>query len=297
MFVIKRDGSQEELDIMSIRKQTQPACEGLEGVSYEELELSTHLFFKDGIKTEEIQQALIDTARDKVSIEQPNWSYVAGRLTLYDLYHKIKKEYGKKGYSGDIYSYISLKDYIEHNDSILSEWKEKYTNNEIEELNKCIDSKRDLLYNQSQMGVLLKMYLAKLNGNISELPQHMHMAIAMFIMQNEKSNRIQLVKDLYDSLSNLYWINPTPINSNGRLNSGSLISCLITTPDDNSESIMSKVKEVAIGSRSGSGWGVCLSKLRSLGSVISGRPNSGGGKVPFMKLLEYTCLAFNQGGK
>ena len=297
MFVIKRDGSQEELDIMAIRKQTIPACEGLDGVSYEELELSTHLFFKDGIRTEDIQRALIDTARDKVSADSPNWSYVAGRLTLYDLYHKIKKEYNKKGRSGDIYSYITLQNYIEHNECIFSDWFSKYSKEEIEELNKCIDSSRDLLYNQSQIGILLKMYLAKKDGNISELPQHMHMAISMFIMQNETNNRLEYVKELYNSLSNLHWINPTPINSNGRLNSGTLISCLINIMDDNRESIMNKIREIAIGSAQGAGYGVCMSKIRSLGSTIAGRPNSSGGKVPFMKMVEYTCLAFNQGGR
>ena len=89
--VIKRDGRVERLDITKIQKYTSAACEGLENVSQSELELDAKIQFRDGITTEEIQQTLIKTAVDKIDIDRPNWTFVAARLFLYDLYHKVSR--------------------------------------------------------------------------------------------------------------------------------------------------------------------------------------------------------------
>ena len=93
MQVRKRNGTLQELDISQVRKQTIPACEGLNNVSYEELELNAKIMFFDGINSEDIQKALIKSARNLVSIEQSDYTYVAARLALYDLYHNIKRVY------------------------------------------------------------------------------------------------------------------------------------------------------------------------------------------------------------
>lgn len=297
MQVIKRDGTKEELDISNIRKQTIPACEGLKGTSYEELELSAQIAFKDGIKTTDIQQILIDTARNKVDIDVPNWTYVAQRLSLYDLYHNIKRYYDKKE-SGDVYSKVTLLMYITKNKSIFSDWYTKYTDEEIEELQKEIDPTRDLLYDNAGFELMKKMYLAKKNGNIVELPQYMHMGIAMFCMQNEdRSKRLQLIKDYYNITSKLLYVNATPINANARLNMGSYISCILTTIEDSTTSIMDVATELAFASRNGSGVGVDISRIRSVGSSIGSNVNAAGGKIPFIKIYNDIALAWNQCGR
>lgn len=297
MQVIKRDGTKEELDISNIRKQTIPACEGLKGTSYEELELSAQIAFKDGIKTTDIQQILIDTARNKVDIDVPNWTYVAQRLSLYDLYHNIKRYYDKKE-SGDVYSKVTLLMYITKNKSIFSDWYTKYTDEEIEELQKEIDPTRDLLYDNAGFELMKKMYLAKKNGNIVELPQYMHMGIAMFCMQNEdRSKRLQLIKDYYNITSKLLYVNATPINANARLNMGSYISCILTTVEDSTKSITDVMTELAYASRNGSGVGVDISRIRSVGSQIGTKSNAAGGKIPFIKIYNDIALAWNQAGK
>lgn len=297
MFVVKRDGKQKELDISQVRKQTIPACEGLKNVSYEELELNAKIMFYDGIHTEEIQKSLIKSANDLVSIEASDYTYVAARLALYDLYHNIKRIYNRKG-SGDVYQKVNLEDYIDYNKELFSEWYTKYNKEEINHLNTIIDPKRDLLYNYAGLTTLMSRYLVKKNKQISELPQHMHMALAMFIMQNEeKSKRIDYVIELYNALSKLEYINPTPINSNGRLNEGGLISCLLTTVHDSIEGIMDKFKEIAVGSKNGSGWGVDFSRLRSVGSAIGNKPNASSGKIPFLKVANDLLVAVDQGGK
>lgn len=296
MQVIKRDGTREELNIENIRKQTIPACEGLQHVSYEELELSCQIAFQDGIKTSDIQQTLIDTARNKVDIHCPDWTYVAQRLSLYDLYHNIKRYYNKTG-SGDVYQLVTLSNYINSNKEIFSEWYTKYSEEEIEELQKEIDNQRDLLYDNAGFELMKKMYLAKNNGVIVELPQYMHMTIAMFAMQNEpKEKRLEYVKEYYHTTSKLEFINATPINANARLSMGSYISCILTTVEDSTASIMDVATELANASRNGSGVGVDVTRIRSVGSNIGSKCNAAGGKIPFMKIYNDIALAWNQAG-
>lgn len=297
MQVIKRDGTKEELNIANIRKQTIPACEGLQHVSYEELELSCQISFQDGIKTSDIQQTLIDTARNKVDIHCPDWTYVAQRLSLYDLYHNIKRYYNKTG-SGDVYQMVTLSNYINSNKDIFSNWHTKYSEEEIEELQKEIDNTRDLLYDNAGFELMKKMYLAKNNGIIVELPQYMHMSIAMFAMQNEdKEKRLSYVKEYYNTTSKLEFINATPINANARLSMGSYISCILTTVEDSTASIMDVANEIALASRNGSGVGIDVTRIRSVGSKIGYNTNAAGGKIPFMKIYNDIALAFNQNGK
>lgn len=89
LTVQKRNGRIEPLDISKIQKYTSSAIKGLDNVSQSELEVDAKIQFRDQITTEEIQKTLIKTAVDKIDIDRPNWTYVAARLFLYDLYHKV----------------------------------------------------------------------------------------------------------------------------------------------------------------------------------------------------------------
>ena len=136
MKVIKRNGRTEELDISKIKKYTSEAVEGLDNVSLSELEVDAKIQFRDNITTEEIQQTLIKTAVDKIDIDRPNWTFVAARLFLYDLYHKAT------GFSG----YNSLQDYLikaEKEGRILLGLKEKY---DLDDLNAYIKPERDMQF-------------------------------------------------------------------------------------------------------------------------------------------------------
>lgn len=251
MYVTKRNGEQAELDLSQVRKQTNEACRGLNNLSPEDIETNLNIFIYNGINTSEIQKSLIKTANSLISLDKPDYIIAAGRLALYDLYHKIKRLHGKEG-SGDVYKKVSLKDHLEYNRDVFSDFVDKYTDEEINTLNSYIVSERDNVFTYPAVVMMFDMYLAKKNGEISELPQHMHMGIAMFVMQNEnKEKRLEYIKDLYDVTSKLEYINPTPINSNGRMKHGGLISCLINTFDDSLDHIMKKYTEVAFGSKNG----------------------------------------------
>lgn len=295
MKVQKRDGRLEELNIENIRKQTIPACEGLAGTSYEDLELSAKIMFTDGIKTTDIQNSLIRAALNKIDIDAPKWTYVAARLRLYDLYHTIEREYGKSG-SGDIYKKVTLLDYLTNYKEIFSDFINKYTEEEILELDKHIDSSRDLLMDYPGVVTMVERYLAVKDSRIVELPQHLHMVVAMFVMQNEV-DKINKVIELYNRTSKLELIMATPINSGGRIKNAGTASCLGTSMDDTLESIFDTAKEVAFGSKALSGWGIDASRIRALGSKLMQFKNVAGGVIPFLKIFNDIALAVNQGGR
>lgn len=294
MKVTKRDGRLEELDIANIRKQTVPACEGLEGVSYEDLELSAQILFTDGIKTSQIQESLIQTAMDKIDIDKPNWTYVAARLSLYDLYHRIKAIYGKDA-PGDVYKHVSLQDYIDRNQHLLSDWYTKYTKEEIEELNNEIVSSRDLLFTLPAMLTVENRYLLVDTDQVVELPQHMFMSIAMFVAQNEK-DKMYWAKKFYEKTSLLKFISATPINANGRKKDSATASCLVHSMGDTLDSIMETLNDLAQGSKLGAGHGVDTSRLRAASAPLRGIKNRATGIIPIMKLHNDIALAINQLG-
>lgn len=295
MKVTKRDGRLEELDIANIRKQTVPACEGLEGVSYEELELSASILFTDGIHTSDIQKALINTAHNKISLDKPNWGFVAARLGFYDIYHTIKETYKIKE-SGDVYKLVTLQMYLDRAKDILSDFVNKYSKEEIEKLNGVIDGSKDLLFNYPGYRVLKDRYLLIDLGELIELPQHMIMAISMFVAQHE-TDKVYWAIEFYKVISSLKFIPATPIQSNGRVKKGSTASCFLTSIADTSDSIFDSYKEIAFGSRAGGGWGIDVTRLRSLGSTIGHRINAAGGAIPFIKILNDIALAVDQNGK
>lgn len=295
MKVQKRDGRLEELNIENIRKQTIPACEGLAGTSYEDLELSASILFTDGIKTSDIQKALINTAHNKISLDKPNWGFVAARLGFYDIYHTIKETYKIKE-SGDVYKHVTLQMYLDRAKHILSDFVNKYSKEDIEKLNSIIDSKKDMLFNYPGYRVLKDRYLLIDLGELIELPQHMIMAIAMFVAQNEE-DKVYWASEFYKVISDLKFIPATPIQSNGRVKNGSTASCFLTSIADTSDSIFDSYKEIAFGSKVGGGWGVDVTRLRSLGSNIGHRLNAAGGAIPFIKILNDIALAVNQNGK
>ena len=295
MKVQKRDGRLEELNIENIRKQTIPACEGLAGTSYEDLELSASILFTDGIKTSDIQKALINTAHNKISLDKPNWGFVAARLGFYDIYHTIKETYKIKE-SGDVYKHVTLQMYLDRAKHILSDFVNKYSKEDIEKLNSIIDSKKDMLFNYPGYRVLKDRYLLIDLGELIELPQHMIMAIAMFVAQNEE-DKVYWASEFYKVISDLKFIPATPIQSNGRVKNGSTASCFLTSIADTSDSIFDSYKEIAFGSKVGGGWGVDVTRLRSLGSTIGHRLNAAGGAIPFIKILNDIALAVDQNGK
>lgn len=307
--IIKRDGRVESFNINNIRKQTIQACEGLKNVTEEELLFATNINFYDGMKSKEIQSALISTAESMIDVDRPDWTFVAARLSLYDLYHSISHVYGKAEIKGDVYKKVHLQDYLDKFGHTLDDFYKTYTKEEVDELNSCIDSSKDLLFNYPAVQTMKSSYLNrtskisedkedKTGTDIIELPQHMFMVVAMYNCQYEvKEKRIDIIKDFYYYMSNQYFIPASPQLSNGRLKNGSVASCLVTSVKDNLPSINSRFGAITLGSRAGAGWGLDITRLRSMGAPIAGIANSSKGKVPFCKVIDSLSIYIDQGGK
>lgn len=286
MKVIKRNGRTEELDISKIKKYTSEAIEGLENVSLSELEVDAKIQFRDMITTEEIQQTLIKTAVEKIDIDRPNWTFVAARLFLYDLYHKVT------GYSG----YNHLREYFERGEKagrIMLGLKEKY---DLDDLNEYLDYKRDLQFNYLGIKTLYDRYLIKdSNAKPIELPQHMFMAIAMFLAQNEFDSQ-GWAKKFYDLISKFEVMPATPTLSNARTTRHQLSSCYIGSTPDNIEGIFDSYKEMALLSKFGGGVGWDWNQVRAVGGAIDGHKNAAGGIIPFLKITNDIAVAVDQLG-
>ncbi|TWO17001.1 ribonucleoside-diphosphate reductase subunit alpha [Campylobacter lanienae] len=286
MKVIKRNGRTEELDISKIKKYTSEAVAGLDNVSLSELEVDAKIQFRDNITTEEIQQTLIKTAVDKIDIDRPNWTFVAARLFLYDLYHKAT------GFSG----YNSLENYLikgEKEGRILLGLKEKY---DLDDLNNYIKPERDMQFTYLGIKTLYDRYLIKdKNGKPIELPQQMFMAIAMFLAQNELDSQ-GWAKKFYDIISKFEVMLATPTLSNARTTRHQLSSCYVGSTPDNIEGIFDSYKEMALLSKFGGGIGWDWCKVRAMGGSIDGHKNAAGGIIPFLKVTNDIAVAVDQLG-
>ncbi|EAL0933315.1 ribonucleoside-diphosphate reductase subunit alpha [Campylobacter coli] len=286
MKVIKRNGRTEELDVSKIKKCTFDAIKDLEGVNLSELELDAKIQFRDGISTEEIQKTLIKTAVDKIDIDCPNWTFVAARLFLFDLYKKVN----------GMNRYNHLREYFEKGEKegrILLGLKEKY---DLDDLNAYIKPERDMQFTYLGIKTLYDRYLIKdSKGMPIELPQQMFMAIAMFLAQNE-FNPQEWAKKFYDLISKFELMLATPTLSNARTTRHQLSSCYIGSTPDNIEGIFDSYQEMALLSKFGGGIGWDWSKVRAMGGSIDGHKNAAGGIIPFLKITNDIAVAVDQLG-
>ncbi|MCT7508742.1 ribonucleoside-diphosphate reductase subunit alpha [Aliarcobacter cryaerophilus] len=292
IMIQKRNGRKEVLDITKIQKMTIEATAGLEGVSQSELELDSHIKFVDGMNSSDIQDALIKTAVEKIDIDVPNWTFVAARLFLYDLYHRVGiATYGVKGEA-----YRHLKEYINFGieaGRIIPNLANGY---DLDDLNSYIDPSRDFLFNYLGIKTLYDRYLIKNSkGEPIELPQQMFMAIAMFLAQNEEKKQ-EKAKEFYDVISRFEVMLATPTLSNARTNRHQLSSCYIGSSPDNIEGIFDGYKEMALLSKYGGGIGWDWNQIRSLGGSIDGHKSAAGGTVPFLKITNDIAIAVDQLG-
>lgn len=291
--VVKRDGSREPLDISKIQKQTSSATQGLKNVSQSELELDAKLNFIDGITSEQIQQILIKTAVDKIDLDKPDWTFVAARLFLFDLTHKVRQAYKQHGYNE-----ITLEAYLavgKKENRLLSNLGYGY---DLTKLQSAIDTQRDYLFNYLGIKTLYDRYLVKdFDKNPIETPQLMFMGIAMFLAQNESpETKTDWAIKFYNTLSTFKFMLATPTLTNARTLKHQLSSCFVGSAPDNIEGIFDSYKEISLLSKFGGGIGWDFAKIRATGSQIRNHRAAAGGLIPFLKILNDVTVACDQLG-
>lgn len=305
MQVQKRDGSHVDLDVDKIRKVINWACEDLR-VNAIELESAATIRFYDGIETRAIQENLVDTAQSLVYQDgnlNPDWTIVAGRLYLYNLNKDVDMYYERQQIGESMYDKICHLVKIGIYDKQVLDTANSVGQERIDLLwNNVKTYKKDDENGYDIAGARLwrlRYLCATPQGEIVETP-----TMALFILSlllgrevpPDSDERIYAVKMIFDMLSRRKISLATPILRNLRRKNGSLTSCFITQIDDSKDSIFYVLDQIASMSKHGGGVGVEVSRIRAAHSEVNGIPSVSGGVAPWIKLINDTAVAVNQGG-
>ncbi|WP_099160082.1 ribonucleoside-diphosphate reductase subunit alpha [Virgibacillus ndiopensis] len=248
-------------------------------------------------KEEANQQALF-YALNNIAMDEPAWTFVAARMYLNELYQMAADN---RGYRPEIKygGFYELINTLSDKGIYAADLRSIYSKDEINVLEKEINPERDHLFNYIGLFLLADRYITKDHDrNIYELPQERFMIIAMTLMKNEpKEKRLELVKEAYWALSNLYMTVATPTLANAGKSFGQLSSCFIDTVDDSLDGIYLNNWDIARLSKDGGGIGVYYGKVRALGSDIKKFKGNSSGVVPWIRLLNDTAVSVDQLGQ
>ena len=293
--VKKRNGNLEGLNLEKVHKMTEEACEGLAGVSASQVEINSGLQFYDGITTGEIQEILVKSASDLISLENPNYQFVAARLLLFGLYKQVYGNHWKHGF-------IDVRDQVNrgvskgiYDGNILS----SYTDEEWSKINGFIDHGRDMLFTYAGLRQVVDKYLVqdRSSNEVYETPQFMYMLIAATLFKNYSTEtRLDYVRRYYNAISKHRINIPTPIMAGVRTPLRQFASCVLVDADDTLDSIFSS--DMAIGKyvAQRAGIGINAGRIRGINSKIRGGEVQHTGVVPFLKKFESTVRCCTQNG-
>ncbi len=292
--VKKRNGrGDEKLNIDKIHDMVEHAVEDISGVSSSQVEMNSGLQFYDGISTDEIQQILIKSAADLISLENPNYQFVAARLLLFSLRKQVIDklwdhphifDHTKKCVELGVYDPIIL---------------EKYERKDFDRMENWINHERDYSFTYAGLRQVIDKYLVqdRSNNEVFETPQFMYMMIAATIFQNyPKNTRMSYVKKYYDAISQFKINIPTPVMAGVRTPLKQYASCVLVDTDDTLSSIFSS--DMAIGRyvAQRAGIGINAGRIRGINSRIRGGEVQHTGVIPFLKKFEATVKCCTQNG-
>ena len=295
--VVKSDGSKVEIDLDKIHRMVHKACKGITGVSESSVEMNSGLQFYDGITTQEIQKILVKSASDLISLESPNYQFVAARLLLFGIQKQV---FNTKWKDSEIYP--PLKEIVERNIDYGVYDKEilnQYSDEEFEKINSYIKHTRDFDFTYAGLQQVVDKYLVQDRSInlVYETPQFMYILIAMTLFQNyDKEIRLEYVKKYYDAISTFKISIPTPIMAGVRTPLRQFASCVLVDSDDTLDSLFSS--DMAIGRyvAQRAGIGINAGRIRGLGSKIRGGEVQHTGVIPFLKKFEATVRSCTQNG-
>jgi len=296
LYIIKRDGRKELLNINKVHKMTEAACEGLNGVSSSEVEMNSGLQFTDSMTTNEIQEILIKSANDLISLESPNYQYVAARLLLFSLQKHV---FGKFTPSD---AHTPLRFVVARNiergvydRAIL----EKYSDDEWAKLDSYMRHDRDWNFTYAGLRQVVDKYLVqdRSSGSIFETPQYMYMMISATLFADyPRDTRMKYIKKYYNAVSQFKINIPTPVMAGVRTPMKQFASCVLVDVNDSLPSIFSS--DMAIGRyiAQRAGIGINASRIRGINSKIRGGEVAHTGVIPFLKKFESTVRCCTQNG-
>ena len=292
--VVKRDGSVESLNLDKVHKMVEMACEGLAGVSASQVEMNSGIQFYDGIKTEDVQEILIRSANDLISLDTPNYQYVAARLLLFGLRKAVF------GYHPDkppiLYNHIcKCVDHGMYDEELLT----VYTEEEWEEIESYVDHNRDYMFTYAGLRQVCDKYLVqdRSTGYLFETPQQMYIMIAATLFSKyPKDTRLEYVRRYYEAISTHKINIPTPVMAGVRTPLRQFASCVLVDVDDTLDSIFSSDMAIGYYVAQRAGIGINAGRIRGINAKIRGGEVQHTGVVPFLKKFEATVRCCTQNG-
>ena len=295
--VIKSDGSKVDIDLDKIHRMVEKACRNITGVSESSVEMNSGLQFYDGITTQEIQKILVKSASDLISLESPNYQFVAARLLLFAVQKQV---FNTKWKDAEIYP--PLRDIVERNVEkglYTKDLLKDYTEEEYTKLNSYLRHSRDYEFTYAGLQQVVDKYLIqdRSTGTLFETPQFMYMLIAMTLFRNyDKENRLSYIQKYYNATSTFKINIPTPIMAGVRTPLKQFASCVLVDSDDTLDSLFAS--DMAIGRyvAQRAGIGINAGRVRGLGAKIRGGEVQHTGVIPFLKKFESTVRCCTQNG-
>ena len=285
MRVKKRNGSMEPVHVEKIIRAVQRSAAGLSQVDAMRIAIKTIGGLYDGSSTRELDQLSIQTAASLIS-EEPEYSRLAGRL----LANFIEKEVANQ----NIYSFSQS---MEHGYKfgLVGETAQKFVTENARKLNSCLEDRNTDLFEYFGIRTVYDRYLLKNpeTRDVIETPQYFFLRVACGLSQN-----VQEAIEFYRLISAHDYMPSSPTLFNSGTMHPQMSSCyLLDSPEDDLESIYDRYKDVAMLSKFAGGIGLAYHRVRARGSLIRGTNGRSNGIVPWLKTLDSSVSAVNQGGK
>lgn len=292
IYVTKRGGEKEKLNLEKIHKVLEWACEGLSNVSYSTIEIKAKIQFKNGIRTDDIHSVLCRTAANLISEDTPNYQYVAARLGMMAL----RKEVFNNIHPPHIYKYVvGMVEKGLYTENLL-EW---YSEAEFDQMNQFINHNRDDLFTWTAFKQFEGKYLRQNRETKQkyETPQFLYMMVAATIFNDyPKEKRMQMIEKYYNSISTFDISLPTPIMAGLRTPIKQFSSCVLIECGDSLDSINATTNAITRYISKKAGIGVNAGAIRAEGSSIRGGDSVHTGVTPFYRLFQSAVKSCSQGG-
>ncbi|MDO8861729.1 ribonucleoside-diphosphate reductase subunit alpha [Haliea sp. E1-2-M8] len=296
--VVQIDGSRAPLDLERLHTIVTEACSNLSDVSSSQIidEALRNLY--DGVTAAELSTSLVITARTMIE-KEPNYTYVAARLLCDNLRAEALNFLGVAAsatqadmaelYARALPAYVERGIELELLDPALRQF-------DLERLGRALLPERDLQFTYLGLQTLYDRYFIHSNDVRIELPQVFFMRVAMGLA-NAEADRDARAIEFYELLSSFDYMSSTPTLFNAGTLRPQLSSCYLTTVPDDLHGIFGAIQDNAMLSKFAGGLGNDWTPVRALGSYIKGTNGKSQGVVPFLKVVNDTAVAVNQGGK
>ncbi len=290
---VVENGSRKPLDRGALQAAVAAACEGLADAPPEAILEATLRDLYDGVPMEEVRRSAVLAARALIE-KEPAYSYVTARLLLNTIRLEVLGEEASQAdmetrYAGYFAQFVRHGIAAELLDPELGKFN-------LSILGKALKPGRDLQFGYLGLQTLYDRYFLHVEGRRIELPQAFFMRVAMGLALREDSREARAI-EFYDVLSSFDFMSSTPTLFNSGTRRSQLSSCYLTTVSDNLEGIYDAIKENALLAKYAGGLGNDWTPVRALGSHIKGTNGKSQGVVPFLKVVNDTAVAVNQGGK